>query len=304
MISLKFYISNSVYQIYIQAIHHNFYGFSVTVTLQLMPAACWLLLSLIRQFARLLPLTRGRTFVRHLPREAVSVHIDKHLWYFPQCFARRGPLNFSRAHEERLERRVSNHFVQLFCHIRQGQAVHSQRPRKKSKYGISLPMTWISVPWLPWSGELNSLQTKVLVKYLYINSFCLFLLCFYVFCLFFFSETFFPMVTVVVLPRPPCQETPFLARLKRLVSGIKEGNRHTASKRGNQNHNKYLPICLPCSSDLGYKFKRNTHTHTQKKEKQWSGELSTILIAHLVLSKSNKTDKLLNLRTTDRKLFL
>ena len=58
------------------------------------------------------------------------------------------------------------------------------------------------------------------------------------------------MVTVVVLPRSPCQETPFLARLKRLVSSFKEGNRHTPFKRGNQNHHKYLSICLPRGSDL------------------------------------------------------
>lgn len=71
---------------------------------------------------------------------------------------------------------------------------------------------------------------------------------------FFFSETFFPMVTVVVLPRSPCQETPFLARLKRLVRSFKEGNRHTPFKRGNQNHHKYLSFGLPRGSDLGYKM--------------------------------------------------
>lgn len=104
--------------------------------------------------------------------------------------------------------------------------------------------------------EPNKLQFARLLPPIYERTYLCEKFVMFRFCcvVFFFSETFFPMVTVVVLPRSPCQETPFLARLKRLVSSFKEGNRHTPFKRGNQNHHKYLWFGLPRGSDLGYKM--------------------------------------------------
>ena len=185
---------------------------------------------------------RGRTFVRNSSWEAVSVHNVKHFWYFTHCFAR--PLNFSVCTKKELSGVPQ---TVLFSSTFSSHTSRTGKdPERNQSMGYFFP--WYESRSLGCHDRTNYIAYKGL--YLYINYYCWFRCC----CGVFFLETFSPMVTVVVLPCSPWQETPFLARLKHLVSSFTEGNRHTPFKRGNQNHHKYLPICLPRGSDLGYKM--------------------------------------------------
>lgn len=94
-------------------------------------------------------------------------------------------------------------------------------------------------------------------------------------------------VSVALRPDLACKKTPsVLLEVQRLAITLKDqiiSKLPTPSKKGKQNHHKYLSICLPRAVD----------SNAKKKE---SVEFSTILIRHFDFSISNKTDKLLNLK--------
>ena len=89
------------------------------------------------QFARLLPPIYERTYLceKFVMRGGERTQCQTFLVFYTLL---REASKFFRVHEERVERRTSNRFVQFNFFVT--YVTDRQRPRKKSKYGIFLPM--------------------------------------------------------------------------------------------------------------------------------------------------------------------